>query len=64
MSGWQAVVARHRSVRLTGQDERGHAVDEVLTGWPPASSSTRPTTCAASCTSIVPSSAPSPRTTT
>ncbi|MHA7132213.1 peptide deformylase [Oerskovia turbata] len=34
VSGWQAVVARPRSVRLTGQDEHGVAVDEVLTGWP------------------------------
>ena len=32
--GWQAVVARHRRVRLTCQDEQGAAVDEVLTGWP------------------------------
>ncbi|WP_416962591.1 peptide deformylase [Streptomyces sp. Agncl-13] len=32
--GWQAVVARHASVRLTGQDEHGRAVDEVFTGWP------------------------------
>ncbi|MFI6544527.1 peptide deformylase [Streptomyces prunicolor] len=32
--GWQAVVARHTSVRLTGQDEHGRAVDEVFTGWP------------------------------
>ncbi len=32
--GWQAVVARHRAVRLTGQDETGAAIDEVLTGWP------------------------------
>jgi peptide deformylase len=32
--GWQAVVARHRSVRLTGQDESGAPIDEVLTGWP------------------------------
>lgn len=34
VSGWQAVVARHRRVRLTGQDETGAALDEVLTGWP------------------------------
>ena len=34
VSGWQAVVARHRRVRLTCQDEAGAAVDEVLTGWP------------------------------
>ncbi|GCB43782.1 peptide deformylase [Streptomyces sp. NL15-2K] len=32
--GWQAVVARHAEVRLTGEDERGRAVDEVFTGWP------------------------------
>ncbi|GAB2761082.1 peptide deformylase [Streptomyces bullii] len=32
--GWQAVVARHAQVRLTGQDEQGRAVDEVFTGWP------------------------------
>jgi peptide deformylase len=34
VSGWQAVVARPRSVRLTAQDETGAPVDEVLTGWP------------------------------
>jgi peptide deformylase len=32
--GWQAVVARPFAVRLTGQDERGRALDEVVTGWP------------------------------
>ncbi|MHB9857404.1 peptide deformylase [Streptomyces sp. YIM S03343] len=32
--GYQAVVARHAEVRLTWQDERGRALDEVLTGWP------------------------------
>lgn len=32
--GWSAVTARWRSVRLTGTDERGRALDEVLTGWP------------------------------
>ena len=32
--GWQAVVARHAEVRLTGQDEHGQAVDEVFEGWP------------------------------
>ncbi|PZT71148.1 peptide deformylase [Streptomyces sp. SW4] len=32
--GWQAVVARHETVRLTGADEHGNAVDEVFTGWP------------------------------
>ncbi|WP_407671826.1 peptide deformylase [Oerskovia douganii] len=34
VSGWQAVVARPRTVRLTAQDEHGAPVDEVLTGWP------------------------------
>jgi peptide deformylase len=34
LSGWQAVVTRHRSVRLTGQDESGRELDEVVTGWP------------------------------
>ncbi|GAA2311221.1 peptide deformylase [Streptomyces hawaiiensis] len=32
--GWQAVVARHAEVRLTGQDEHGRALDEVFGGWP------------------------------
>ncbi|MFF3501001.1 peptide deformylase [Streptomyces sp. NPDC003247] len=32
--GWQAVVARHAEVRLTGEDERGRPLDEVFTGWP------------------------------
>ncbi|MEU2989006.1 peptide deformylase [Streptomyces griseoincarnatus] len=32
--GYQAVVARHAAVRLTGQDERGRALDEEFTGWP------------------------------
>jgi len=32
--GWQAERTRARSVRLTGQDETGAALDEVLTGWP------------------------------
>ncbi|WNB86028.1 peptide deformylase [Cellulomonas sp. ATA003] len=32
--GWAAVVARHRQVHLTGQDETGRALDEVVTGWP------------------------------
>lgn len=31
--GYQAVVARHRSVRLTGQDEHGGPLDEVVDGW-------------------------------
>lgn len=32
--GFHAVVARHRAVRLTGQDESGALLDEVLVGWP------------------------------
>jgi peptide deformylase len=32
--GWQAVVARFRQVHLTGQDETGRPLDEVVTGWP------------------------------
>ncbi|GHB33350.1 peptide deformylase 1 [Streptomyces viridiviolaceus] len=32
--GWQAVVARHATVRLTGRDEHGGPLDEVFTGWP------------------------------
>ena len=32
--GWQAERTRPRSVRLTGEDETGAPVDEVLTGWP------------------------------
>ncbi|MCW8384569.1 peptide deformylase [Streptomyces justiciae] len=32
--GWQAVVVRSARVRLRGQDEHGHAIDEVFTGWP------------------------------
>ncbi|MFB7595310.1 peptide deformylase [Streptomyces sp. NPDC056160] len=32
--GWQAVVARHTTVRLRARDEEGRAVDEVFTGWP------------------------------
>lgn len=34
VAGWQAVRARWRSVRLTGADEAGRALDEVLHGWP------------------------------
>lgn len=34
VQGWQAVVARPRRVRLTGEDETGAAFDDVLTGWP------------------------------
>lgn len=33
VEGYQAVVARPRSVRLTGFDESGNALDEVLSGW-------------------------------
>ncbi|MFJ8106021.1 peptide deformylase [Streptomyces sp. NPDC096132] len=32
--GYQAVVARHAEVRLTGADEHGRALDEVFAGWP------------------------------
>jgi peptide deformylase len=32
--GWQAVVARYRRVHLTGEDETGRPLDEVVTGWP------------------------------
>jgi peptide deformylase len=32
--GWQAVVARPAAVRLTGADEHGRPLDEVVTGWP------------------------------
>ncbi|MFR9787511.1 peptide deformylase [Streptomyces sp. MB22_4] len=32
--GWQAVVARHAEVRLRAEDEHGHPVDDVFTGWP------------------------------
>lgn len=31
--GYQAVVGRHRQVRLTGADETGAPLDEVVTGW-------------------------------
>ncbi|QCB95182.1 peptide deformylase [Cellulomonas shaoxiangyii] len=34
VEGYVAVVTRPRRVRLTCLDERGAAVDEVLTGWP------------------------------
>ena len=33
LSGWQAVVARARTVRLTGQDASGRPLDELVTGW-------------------------------
>jgi peptide deformylase len=33
VAGYQAVVARYRSVRLVAQDEEAREVDEVLTGW-------------------------------
>jgi peptide deformylase len=32
--GWQAERTRARSVRVTGQDETGAPLDEVLAGWP------------------------------
>jgi peptide deformylase len=32
--GYQAVVPRLRAVRLTGADELGAPLDEVVTGWP------------------------------
>ncbi|MET9135160.1 peptide deformylase [Streptomyces antibioticus] len=32
--GYQAVVARHAAVRLTGEDEQGRALEEEFTGWP------------------------------
>ena len=32
--GWQAVVARHETVRLRGQDAAGGTIDEEFTGWP------------------------------
>ncbi|MFD9392717.1 peptide deformylase [Streptomyces sp. NPDC060000] len=32
--GYQAVVARHAEVRLTGADEHGRPLDEVFGGWP------------------------------
>ncbi|MFC5213781.1 peptide deformylase [Streptomyces coerulescens] len=32
--GYQAVVARPAEVRLTGEDEHGHAFDEMFSGWP------------------------------
>jgi len=34
VSGWQAVRSRWRAVRLTGIDERGTPLDELVTGWP------------------------------
>lgn len=34
VDGYQAVVARYRTIRFTGTDEHGMAFDEVLTGWP------------------------------
>lgn len=32
--GWQAVTARYERVRLRGQDEHGHELDEEVEGWP------------------------------
>lgn len=34
VQGWQAVRTRWRTVHLTGQDEHGHPLDEMLRGWP------------------------------
>lgn len=34
VEGWQAVTPRWRAVRLTGEDETGAPIDEVLRGWP------------------------------
>lgn len=34
VTGWQAVRTRWRSIRLTGYDEKGAPLDEVLHGWP------------------------------
>ena len=34
VAGYQAVVARLRVVRLTGSDEHGEPLDEVVAGWP------------------------------
>ena len=34
VEGYQAVVARPRQIHLTGADEAGRALDEVVSGWP------------------------------
>lgn len=34
VAGYQAVTPRWHTVRLTGQDETGAPLDEVLSGWP------------------------------
>ncbi|WP_082812523.1 peptide deformylase [Cellulomonas timonensis] len=34
VEGYQAVVARPRQIHLTGADETGRALDEVVSGWP------------------------------
>lgn len=34
VAGYQAVVARLRRIHLTGSDDTGTALDEVLQGWP------------------------------
>ncbi|ADG75498.1 Peptide deformylase [Cellulomonas flavigena DSM 20109] len=34
VEGYQAVVPRQRAVHLTGLDETGATLDEVVTGWP------------------------------
>jgi len=32
--GYQAVVTRHTEVHLRGENESGHPIDEVFSGWP------------------------------
>ncbi|NTW38700.1 MAG: peptide deformylase, partial [Cellulomonadaceae bacterium] len=34
VAGWQAVTARWSTVHLTGADEVGRRLDEVVSGWP------------------------------
>lgn len=34
VEGWAGVVARPRTVHLTGLDERGNVLDEEVSGWP------------------------------
>lgn len=34
VEGYQAVVARPRQIHLTGADETGRTLDEVVSGWP------------------------------
>lgn len=64
VSGWQAVVARPRTVRSRRRTSTAHPSTRSSRDGPRASSSTRRTTCAASCTSTTPRSARSRRTTT